>query len=87
MIDVRFIDSGREPQCKPDPRFPNGKQVNLATGFEKTCTRNVPYPAPRCGVYEVTCRTCGYKAAITVAGRQDDPCMVTMPCKSRGLDA
>lgn len=87
MIDVVFIDSGRAPTERPDPKHPNGVRVNLATAIQKSCTRNVPYPAPRCGVYEVTCRKCGYRAAITVAGRADDPSMITMPCKLGGLDA
>jgi len=83
-IDVLFLDSGREPQCKSDPRCPNGMPVNLAPGvvIEKTCSRNLPYPAPRCGVYQITCRQCGFTAAITVAGRPDDPRTVTMPCKN-----
>lgn len=87
MIDVLFIDSGREPTQKPDPKHPNGKRINLATVLQKTCTRNLPYPAPRCGAYEVTCRKCGYRAIVTVAGRADDPSMITMPCKMGGLDA
>lgn len=92
-FDVRFIDGGREPECKPDPRWPEGKPVNLAPpplsklGGGKTCTRNLPYPAPRCGLYQIICRKCGYTAAITVAGRSDDPNMVTLPCKQKGLNA
>lgn len=83
-INVTFLDSGREPQCKPDPAFPKGKPVNLAkhSRLSKTCTRNLPYPAPRCGLYEVRCRRCGYTAIITVAGRADDPNMITLPCKA-----
>ena len=73
-IDVVFLDSGREPQCKSDPRWPDGMPVNLAPGVpvKKTCTRNIPWPAPRCGSYMITCRECGFTAAITVAGRPDD---------------
>ena len=42
-IDVRFIDSGREPQCKPDPRYPDGIDVNLADHvLQKVCCRNIP---------------------------------------------
>jgi hypothetical protein len=86
-INVIFLDSGREPRCKPDPAYPNGKAVNLAHAVEaKVCTKNLPYPAPRCGVYQITCRKCGFKAAITVAGQPDDPNMVTMPCKIGGLN-
>jgi hypothetical protein len=87
-IDVVFLDSGREPQCKPDPNFPEGKLVNLAPhALAKTCARNLPYPAPRCGSYIITCKKCGYRAAITVAGRPDDPNAIQMPCQSGGLDA
>lgn len=86
-IDVRWIDHGREPTCKPDPAFPKGQLVNLAPSpIVKTCTRNLPYPAPRCGLYAIACRVCGFTATISTAGRADDPSMVTMPCKARGLD-
>jgi len=81
-IDVYFLDHGREPQCKPDPKYPDGKPISLAPhALAKTCTRNLPHPAPRCGIYQIKCRTCGFTAAITVAGRADDPSMITMPCK------
>jgi hypothetical protein len=86
-IDVTFLDSGREPQCKPDPSFPNGKPINMTTSpLQKSCTNNLPYPAPRCGAYVVTCTICGYRAVLTVAGRPDDPSMVTLPCKTKGLN-
>lgn len=81
-IDVHFIDHGCTAQCKPDPAYPDGKQIVLAEHpLQKTCTRNLPYPAPRCGLYEVRCRDCGFSGVFTVAGRADDPCMVTIPCK------
>jgi C4-type Zn-finger protein len=41
----------------------------------------LPYPAKRCGIYLVVCERCGYSAAITTAGRPDDPRKVTLPCK------
>lgn len=82
-IDVMFLDSGREPQCKPDPKYPDGKPINLATDpMVKTCTMNLPFPAPRCGLYAIRCLECGFTAMLTVAGRPDDPNVVTMPCKS-----
>lgn len=86
-IDVRFIDSGREPQCKPDPRYPDGIDLNLAEHvLQKVCGFNVPYPAPRCGQYAIRCKVCNYYALVTVAGRPDDPRTVTMPCRSSGLN-
>jgi hypothetical protein len=87
MFDVNFIDSGRYATEPSDPKHPNGKRVNVALVIQKSCARNLPYPAPRCGVYEVTCRKCGFKALVTVAGRADDPCMITLPCRVGGLDA
>ena len=83
-FDVAFIDKGHKANCKPDPKYPDGMPVNLAPNpIVKTCTRNLPYPAPRCGLYVVTCRQCGFDAILTVAGRPDDPNMVTMPCRGR----
>ncbi len=86
-IDVKFIDGGRKATEKPDPRFPEGKMVNLAPhALAKTCSFNLPYPAPRCGFYSVSCRTCTFAGLVTVAGRPDDPNVVTIPCKPRGLN-
>ena len=79
-IEVVFLDSGCEPQCKPDPKYPNGKDIEIAGGAVRCCS-NLPYPAPRCGVYEITCNDCGLKVALTVAGRVDDPRTITIPCK------
>lgn len=80
-IDVSFIDSGRSPQEKPDPKFPDGRRIILTEhALQKTCTRNLPYPAPRCGQYAIKCRVCGFTGLITVAGRTDDPNAVTIPC-------
>ena len=85
--DVSFVDSGREPECKPDPAFPDGRRIILAENvLQKTCTRNVPYPAPRCGLYAIKCRVCGFVGVVTVAGRPDDPRVVTIPCLAKGLN-
>lgn len=82
-IEVSFIDGGRLAQVKPDPAFPKGQRIILTrTAIEKSCTKNIPWPAPRCGFYKIKCMECGYTAAISVAGRPDDPCMVTMPCRA-----
>lgn len=86
-IDVRFIDGGREAEEKADPRHPNGVTVSLAEHvLQKTCTVNLPYPAPRCGVYEVACLDCQFVGVVTVAGRADDPRIITIPCKAKGMN-
>lgn len=81
-IDVTFLDSGHEPREKPDPAYPNGRDIRLCTAVQKSCGFNVPYPAPRCGVYSIKCSDCGIVVAVTVAGRPDDPRTVTIPCKT-----
>jgi hypothetical protein len=86
-IDVRFIDTGIRSTQKADSRYPDGKALILllvGCDVQKTCTRNLPYPAPRCGSYEVECAVCGFRALFPVTGRPDDPNMITMPCKGNG---
>jgi hypothetical protein len=78
---ITWHDSGREPQCAPGPRYPEGIHVDVSGGALRTCTTELPYPARRCGYYTVQCRTCGLKAAITTAGRPDDPRAVKVACK------
>lgn len=80
-MKVEFLDSGREPKCKPDPDYPEGKDVDASFGASETCTAAIPYPAPRCGVMVVNCEQCGLTVGLTVAGRLDDPRSVKMACK------
>jgi hypothetical protein len=85
--DVTFIDAGREPKEKPDPDFPNGRELDLRTNvLQKHCCRGVPYPAPRCGQYLITCNVCRLRVVVTVAGRPDDPRSITLPCKAKGMN-
>jgi hypothetical protein len=76
---IEWIDRGREPQCAPDPAYPNGKDVVL-TSEKPFCTVSLPCPAKRCGIYVVTCETCGFSIALTTARRPDDPRSIQMPC-------
>jgi hypothetical protein len=81
-FDITFVDSGREPQCKPDPKFPEGRHIVLGDPkTQKMCARNIPYPAPRCGFYAIRCLECGCTVMLSVAGRPDDPRIVSVPCK------
>lgn len=81
QFKVIWIDSGHQPRVKPDPDFPNGKDID--TGERPACKVKLPYPAPRCGLYIVECAKCGTNAAITAAGRPDDPRSLMLPCKSK----
>lgn len=83
-IDVKFNDSGRTATQPSDLKFPNGRLVSVSPSpILKTCTRNLPYPAPRCGTYSIVCRVCHFTALVTVSGRADDPKIITLPCKQR----
>ncbi|WP_445222201.1 hypothetical protein ACKWRH_21335 [Bradyrhizobium sp. Pa8] len=82
-VNVIWVDHGREPQCAPNPNFPNGVDVDLRRDKEQPgCSADLPYPAKRCGHHLVQCDVCGYSVAITTAGRPDDPRRITLPCKS-----
>lgn len=80
-FDIAWLDRGREPQCAPDPAYPTGKDLDGSDGAEATCTATLPYPAPRCGVYIVECKTCGIRVGCTTAGRPDDPRTLKIACR------
>lgn len=79
---VTWVDSGREPTEKPDPRYPTGMVVDMAREALAVCTIDLPYPAKRCGHHHVKCSLCGLSVAITTAGRVDDPCKVRLACRT-----
>jgi len=86
QFKIEWHDHGREPQCPPDPAFPNGMDLDCAVWCVEgwpTCKTDLPYPAKRCGYYIVECKLCGFSAAITTAGRPDDPRSFKMGCKKR----
>ena len=79
-IKVEWFDSGREPQCSPNPSYPHGVDLDCVDHSEPFCRVALPYPAKRCGYYFVQCHVCGYTIVITTAGRPDDPRSVLLPC-------
>jgi hypothetical protein len=76
--DIRFLDRGREPQCPPNPKYPNGIDIDMLE--RPACLVKLPYPAKRCGVWIIECSKCGRRDAVTTAGRRDDPRSYMMPC-------
>ena len=79
---ITWNDSGIEPTCDPDPKYPNGVHVDLSFNAKKACLVHVPYPAQRIGQYLIECDACGLNAAITTAGRPDDPRTIKLRCKT-----
>ncbi len=78
---IEWSDYGRKPQCAPNPAYPNGIDLDASAGRLPSCHVTLPYPAKRCGLYDLTCKLCGMTAACTTAGRVDDPRSVTLACK------
>jgi hypothetical protein len=84
QFTVEWKDSGRAPRCEPDPRFPDGMDLDATLAvMPRSCVAMLPYPAARCGAYLITCKLCGIKVACTTAGRADDPRSIKMSCKNR----
>lgn len=79
--DLEFVASGRgQAQCPSNPEYPSGIIVD-ATDGEMGCVVKLPYPAPECGHFRVSCKVCRMSVAITAAGRADDPTSVKIPCR------
>jgi hypothetical protein len=82
-IKITWVDGGREARHPADPAHPDGVDLDLAVGAERSCRVELPYPARRCGMYVVTCGTCGRNVVVTAAGRRDDPRSVAIACSRR----
>ena len=80
MIKVTFISHRRKAQCPPNPAYPEGIDIDASDGATTCCKASLPYPAECCGVWLAVCKACGQSAAITAAGRPDDPRSVTFAC-------
>lgn len=79
-FSVLWYDSGLEPRVRFNPAHPDGIDVDGSGGASKTCKVDLPYPAARCGTYQIRCRECGLSVGVTTAGRIDDPRSVKLPC-------
>ena len=80
-ISVEFRASGRgAAQCPADPNYPDGIDIDASEGLVPFCVARLPYPAPECGVFLVSCSECLKQVAITAAGRADDPKTVQIAC-------
>jgi hypothetical protein len=80
---IKWWDSGEEPQCEPNPNYPEGIDLDLTSVGMPSCETKLPYPAKRIGHYVVTCTKCGLRFAVTTAGRPDDPRSVKVGCKTQ----
>lgn len=79
-LSVTFISHHRKAQVAPNPKYPDGIDVDLTKGAKVACLANLPYPAECCGILIVRCKKCSANVAITTAGRIDDPRTVKLAC-------
>lgn len=80
-FEVKFVPTGRgKAQCAPNPEYPKGIALDCSGEEHNSCVFALPYPAPECGMFVVTCNLCKMTAAITAAGRVDDPISVKLAC-------
>jgi hypothetical protein len=80
---ITWVDGGAEPKNPPNPDYPNGYDLDMSCGAERSCQVGLPYPAKRIGYYDVECDACGLTFAVTTAGRVDDPRSVRLACRER----
>ncbi len=85
-MKIEWHGAGRKAIVKPNPEYPDGMDFDISDGAAVTCVVQLPYPAEECGIYIVTCETCGLTGAITAAGRPDDPRSVKMACHKHKLE-
>jgi hypothetical protein len=85
LIHVHWVDRGRDPTQPPDPKYPDGIDIDLTGGdrLARSCKTSLPHPAKRVGYYVVNCAHCHFTTIITTAGRPDDPRSVRLPCKGK----
>ena len=80
-FSIGWAGLGRTAQCKPDPAYPDGVDMDLRGGNADGCRVALPYPASSCGLHLVECLICGLRVAVTAAGRPDDPRIAILPCR------
>lgn len=78
-VRVRFMDSGRTA-CPANPRYPKGVHIDFSHDSKRACLVLMPYPAPGCGYWIVSCQRCGQVNIVSAAGRADDPRTVKLRC-------
>lgn len=80
-FEITWTERSKEPaKNPPDENYPYGMAMDFSQG-EKSCLVKLQYPAPGVGTWMLSCNRCGYTAAVTAAGRADDPTQVRIPCK------
>lgn len=80
---VEWWSAGADTTIKPDPRFPEGRDVDVSFQATLRCTIPLNHPAPGFGAWLVECHRCGARVACSAAGHADDPRSVKIACQGR----
>lgn len=83
-LKLQWIDGERDaaPKHPPNSGYPRGRDAGMGEwDTRRTCYRLLTYPAPRVGIWCVTCALCGAAVAITAYGQADDPRSVRLVCQ------
>lgn len=79
---IEWTPRGGPPTNPSNPAYPYGIDLDMAANARRACLVKLPYPTERrIGLLTVTCSECGLRAAISTAGRPDDPRSVKLACK------
>lgn len=84
QFEISFVWRSLKPATQPaNEAYPLGQAMDLTNGALPACLAKLKWPAEGVGTWMVTCLRCGFTAAITAAGRADDPTQVLVPCKAK----
>lgn len=82
QFEVSWRSRGAGPARSPaDPNYPDGMDCSVSRGAVNSCVCVLPYPASGVGTHLVACKICGFRTALTAAGRRDDPRSIELPCQ------
>ncbi len=79
-IISEWYNSGSVPSEPADGNFPNGSELDLSLGAEKTCSIDLQYPVNRKGYHKVNCHKCRLTKIVYTQGVASDPKSVKLKC-------
>jgi len=80
-FSVEWIDLHKVAVRKHDPKYPEGRRLDVTLGEIPACTFHLPYPEPRVGYFLIDCNVCGRNAVCGTLGLPCDPVSIKMPCR------
>jgi hypothetical protein len=79
-LKIEWIEGDEDADHAVDPAYPHGRDLVDNPEARTHCLVRLPYPAMRSGQWRVTCGKCRKSVVIDAAGREDDPCSLSLAC-------